>query len=38
MKHCKKITVEKGDAWGDLLNDIFRAFNDFTFAKKNSTG
>lgn len=35
MKHVKRISVVRADAFGDLLNSIFRAWSDYVFAKKN---
>ena len=35
MKHIRKITSKRADAFSDFLNDISRAWSNFVFAKKN---
>ena len=35
MKHVKKISVAKADAFTNYYNAIWRAWQDFQFAKKN---
>ena len=35
MKHVKTMTVAKADAYSDFFNAIWRAWQDFRFAKKN---
>lgn len=35
MKHIKKITMVRADAFTDLLNAVWRAWQDFRYAKKN---
>ena len=34
MKHFKTISVVKADAFFDFYNSLFRAFNEFRYAKK----
>ena len=38
MKHIKTITTPKADAFTDLLNEIWRAWQEFRFAKKGDVG
>ncbi len=35
MKHIKKISTVRADAFTDFLNAIWRAWQDFRIAKKN---
>lgn len=36
MKHLKRITtVRRADAYNDFLNDVWRAWQDFRYEKKN---
>lgn len=38
MKHLKRITTQRADAYSDFWNAVWRAYRDFRFAKKNETG
>lgn len=35
MKHIHKVSIIRADAFTDFMNAIFRAWSDYTFAKKN---
>ena len=35
MKHIKTITLARADAYADFLNAVWRAWQDFLYAKKN---
>jgi hypothetical protein len=35
MKHIKKISTVRADAFLDFFNAMYRAWEDFKFAKKN---
>lgn len=35
MKHIRKITTVRADAFTDFMNAIWRAWQDFRYAKKN---
>jgi hypothetical protein len=35
MKHIKTITVTKADAFANLFNAVWRAWQDFLYEKKN---
>ena len=35
MKHIKQISTARADSFNDFLNDIWRAFQDFRYEKKN---
>jgi hypothetical protein len=35
VKHIRKITSRRADAFTDFLNDLQRAWSNFVFAKKN---
>ncbi len=35
MKHIRKISATRADAFTDFLNAIWRAWYDFRFGKKN---
>jgi len=35
VKHIRKVTARKADAFSDFLNDLQRAWSNFVFAKKN---
>jgi hypothetical protein len=37
MKHIKRITTARADSFNDFLDDVWRAFQDFRYEKKNST-
>jgi hypothetical protein len=37
MKHIRKVSSFRADAFSDFLNDISRAWTDFVYAKKNET-
>jgi hypothetical protein len=37
MKHMKRISVvQRADAYNDFLNDVWRAWQNFRWEKKNS--
>jgi hypothetical protein len=38
MKHVRPMTVAKADAYSDFFNAVWRAWQDFRFAKKNEFG
>ena len=35
MKHLKKISTTRADAFTDFFNAVWRAWQDFLYAKKN---
>ena len=35
MKHIKRLTTARADAFTDFTNAVWRAFQDFRFGKKN---
>jgi len=35
VKHIRKVSARRADAFSDFLNDIQKAWSDFVFAKKN---
>lgn len=38
MKHVKRITVVRADAFINFMNAVWRAWQDFRFEKKNEIG
>ena len=38
MKHIRRITARRADAFSDFLNDIQAAWSNFVDAKKNELG
>jgi len=35
MKHIRKVSTIRADAYSDFLNGLVRVWQDFVFAKKN---
>jgi len=38
VKHIRKVSARRADAFTDFLNDLQKAWSDFVFAKKNELG
>lgn len=38
MKHLKRISVVRADAFTNFMNAMWRAWQDFRFEKKNEIG
>jgi hypothetical protein len=38
MRHIRKMTLRKADAFTNFLNAVWRAWQDFKYEKKNEIG
>mgnify|MGYP006972337459 CR=1 FL=1 len=38
MKHIRKMTLKRADAFNNFMNAVWRAWQDFRYEKKNEVG